>query len=209
MTPHVQMVPNPPMGKDAPLPPCVKKPRTIRELGEVDIAKLKAMVARLSETAWDREDSLKENDFEVFHHTRHIILRFIEGNRNPAVHYSNPGWAAWSGLLQPVMEQAIAPYYFRKPVFAKAMFARLAAGASIDMHVDGAGSNPRCHKIHVPLITNPDAMFMVADEQAHLAEGRAYEVNNVARHGVVNGGTGDRIHFIFEVYEGDFEEAAA
>lgn len=190
------------------MPPRVKKPHTIRELGEVDIARVRALVENLSEQAWDREDAVKENAFDVFHHTRHIVLRFIEGNRDPAVHYSNPGWDAWRGLLEPIMEQAIRPYQFRKPIFAKAMLARLSAGSQIDPHFDGAGSNERCHKIHVPLITNPEALFLVRETHEHLAEGHAYEVNNIVRHGAVNAGAEDRVHFIFEVFEGDYESGS-
>ena len=186
------------------MPPRVTKPHTIRDLGAVDSAELAARVAGLSDAAWNREDAVKENAFAMFHHTQHIVLRFIEHNIDPERHYSNPGWVVWRPLVEPVMQAAIKPYGFRQPVFAKAMFARLAAGAAIDPHFDGAGSNLRCHKIHVPLKTNPQALFLVREERCHLAAGRAYEVNNIVRHGAENGGSEERVHFIFEVFEGDY-----
>jgi hypothetical protein len=190
-----------------PVPPRVEKPADVRCLGAVDSDRLAALAARISPRTWASEDAVKENDFGVFHHTRHVIFRFIAGNRDPEDFYTNPAWDVWRPLLEPVMEQAVAPYAFRRPVFAKAMLAKLEAGQRIDPHHDGAGSNERCHKIHVPLATNPDAKFFVDGKLFHLELGYAYEVNNIVAHGARNGGAEDRIHFIFEVFEGDYERA--
>ncbi|WP_260582045.1 aspartyl/asparaginyl beta-hydroxylase domain-containing protein [Sphingopyxis sp. PET50] len=179
----------------------VTKPANVRDLGPVDASALRDRVLAISERVWGREDAIKENDFEVFHHTRHIVFRFTPGNRDPEDHYENPAWHAWRGLLQPVMDAAIAPYGFADPAFPKAMLARLQAGQRIDLHRDGAGSNLRTHKIHVPLVTNPGAFFLSGPNRHHLAYGHAWEVNNIASHGGVNEGGADRIHFIFEVFD--------
>lgn len=181
--------------------PLVEKPATVRDLGPVDAAGLRDMVLRLSDASWQQEDARKENTFPMFHHTRHMIFRFTPGNRDAEEFYDTPAWAVWRGLLQPVMDTAIAPYGFADPVFPKAMLARLEVGQVIDRHVDGAGSNLRTHKIHVPLVTNPGALFQSGDEFIHLAYGRAWEVNNIRPHGGVNRGDADRIHFIFEVFD--------
>lgn len=180
----------------------VAKPDGVRCLGPVEVGPLLTRVKAISEATWAGEDSLKENDFAVFHHTRHIIFRFIEGNRDPENFYANPAWLVWKNLLMPVIEQAIRPYDFKAPQFPKAMLARLAAGHNIDLHRDGGGSNVLTHKIHVPLITNPGAYFLSEDSQFHLEAGQAYEVNNIRPHGGINRGDADRIHLIFEVYEG-------
>lgn len=189
------------------MPPKVIKPETVRDLGEVDCARLVKLAQRVSDDTWAQENKGKENDFEVFHHTQHIIFRFIAANRDPEDNYANPAWEIWQPVLQPVMDQAIKPYGFRNPVFPKAMLAKLRAGHIIDPHYDGAGSNPLVHKIHVPLVTNQHATFQVRDESFHLPVGKAYEVNNIVSHGARNEGDEDRIHFIFEVFEGDYAVA--
>ncbi len=189
------------------MPPKVQKPLNIRLLNSVDAQKLTALAQRVSSTTWGDEDGRKENDFDVFHHTQHVIFRFIRDNRDPEDCYANPAWDIWEPVLMPVMQAAIAPYQFRKPQFPKAMLAKLAAGHTIDPHYDGAGSNQRVHKIHVPLVTNSEASFLVNGENFHLETGKAYEVNNIVSHGAANGGPEDRIHFIFEVFEGDYEGA--
>lgn len=179
----------------------VTKPRSIRPLGRVDVDRVLPLVRRLSEQAWASEDGRKENAFGCFHHTRHIVFRFIPGFGDPRDFYSNPSWVVWSQALLPVMEAAIVPFGFDRPVFPKVMLARLEAGHKIDRHRDGAGSNLHTHKIHVPLVSNERALIEAGGQSMHLAVGHAYEINNIVRHGAVNQGDEDRIHLIFEVFD--------
>jgi hypothetical protein len=179
----------------------VKKPATIRELGAVDLTKLKMMVARIPDKVWEIADEQKENKFFCFYHTRHLVFRFIRGNYDPYNFYSTSVWPLWEPILRPIFEQVIVPYHVLQPEYPKAMLARLAAGHSIDSHVDGERSNPLVHKIHVPIQTNSKALLTVAGEAFHLREGIAYEVNNLVPHSVINGGDSDRLHLIFEVFE--------
>jgi hypothetical protein len=181
----------------------VVKPAFLRELGPVDTSELTAVVARASDTVWNLEDSRKENRFKVLHDTRHIVFRFIEGNRDHRRFYSNPIWDLWQRFLMPVMEVAVRPYQFRQPVFPKVMLARLAARGVVDKHSDGPGSNLYTHKIHIPIQTNDQAWIDVGGRRFHLHPGHAYELNNLAPHGAENAGASDRIHLILEVYDSE------
>lgn len=191
----------PPVGRRG-WPRLVGKPARVRPLGEVGVEVLRRHLAHLSEVVWRQEDAAKENGFPCFHHTRHIIFRFIAGNRDPYRFYSRPIWAVWARLLLPVMAQASAPYGYARPVYPKVMLARLEAGHGIDMHVDGrgGGSHPFTHKVHVPLETNPEAFLRVDRVDFRFDAGQAFEVNNLVPHGAFNGGEADRIHLIFEVF---------
>ena len=182
--------------------PRVEKPDVVRYLGQVDVETLRDGVERLSEKVWQQEDAVKENDFFCFAHTRHVVFRFIPGNRTPLCYYSNPTWMVWQRWLLPIMGQAAASYGYAKPTYPKAMLARLAAGRGIDLHVDAGAAHPSVHKIHVPLRTDPRALLIVDDVAFHPEAGHAWEINNLVPHGAFNGGDRDRIHFIFEVYEG-------
>lgn len=180
----------------------VDKPARVRPLGAVDVEPLRRRAARLSERVWRQEDRVKENAFACFHHTRHIIFRFIASGRDPRRFYSQPIWAVWGRMLLPVMEQAAAHYGYTYPVYPKVMLARLEAGYGIELHVDDGGANPYVRKVHVPLETNPAAVLHVDGADIHLDAGQAWEVNNLVPHGAFNGGETDRIHLIFEVFEG-------
>lgn len=181
--------------------PKVRKPRPVRALGPVDISDLLNTVSRLSENAWTREDTDKPNGFACFHHTQHMIFRFIPANEDARQFVNFASWPIWRPLLLPIMHRAIEPYGFTRPVFPKAMLARLLPGYQIDLHRDGAGANLHVHKIHVPLQTNSETRFLFEDGEHKLDPGMAYEVNNIVRHGGRNGGVDPRIHFIFEVFD--------
>ena len=180
----------------------VAKPPAVRRLGPVDVSVLRLQVARLSEKVWRQENAVKENDYACFAHTQHIVLRFVPRDLPGIRFYSRPAWNLWRTYLLPVMAEAVAPYGFAQPVYPKAMLARLAAGHGIDLHTDRGGMNPVVHKIHIPLQTSPHATLTTAGVTSHLPAGCAYEVNNLAPHGAFNGGTEDRIHLIFEAFEG-------
>lgn len=183
-------------------PPRVRKPTAgIRPLGPVDVSPLDAVLERLTESVWRHEDDNKLNKFDCFHSTRHVIFRFYNF-RDVRDFWSNPSWTLWRSSLLPVMERATATYGFAEPVFPKAMFASLPAGKRIDTHADASRAMYRAHKIHVPIRTEPAALLFVDGVEHHLRRGHAYEINNILFHGAFNGGGQERVHFIFEVFEG-------
>ena len=188
--------------------PLVPKPAVARCLGTVEIAELTGLVRRLSEKTWRQEDACKENNYFCFDHTQHIIFRFITGNVNPWRHYSTFAWKAWRRVLMPVMVEAAAAYGYRRPIYPKAMLARLKAGQRIGLHEDGEGAHPLTHRIHVPVITNPGVTFTIGAARRHFPAGFAYEVNNLVAHGVCNAGAEDRVHLIFEVFDGRGDAAS-
>ena len=185
----------------AQIPPLARKPASgIRPLGPVDIAPLEAILARVTENLWRVESDTRPNNFACFHHTRHIVFRFCDF-QDIRVFDSYPAWKIWSRSLLPVMDRASAPYGFAQPTYPKAMFASLAAGYGIDVHTDGGAATRRAHKIHVPIRTEPAAVAIVDGVEQHLRRGHAYEINNTLPHGAFNGGSRDRVHFIFEVFD--------
>lgn len=182
-------------------PPVRKPPDGIRPLGPVDVAPLEAVLDSLTEKVWQLEDGAKPNRFACFHSTRHVVFRFcsFEDVRDS---WSNPAWKIFGRSLLPVMEQATSAYGFAEPVYPRVMFASLAPGRRIDVHTDGKGAVRHAHKIHIPVRTSPAAVLTVGGVERHLRRGHAYEVNNILPHGARNGGREERIHFIFEAFDG-------
>jgi hypothetical protein len=54
-------------------------------------------------------------------------------------------------------------------------------------------------RIHVPIITNPDAAFIVDGVDYHLEVGMSYQVNPGKSHSVANRGDCTRVHLMFDV----------
>ena len=180
-----------------------RKTATIRRLGPVDIAALKAAVLALPESVWDAENADKPNRFEALDKTRHIVFRFVDSVRDWRGSHDRPAWAEWRALLEPVMQAAAAPYGYAHGQFPRVMFARMAPGGEIKPHRDANAAAKWPHKIHVPLLTNDKVTFFVDSVGYHMPEGEAAEVNNMSVHAVKNDGDTDRIHLIFEYFDPD------
>ena len=186
--------------------PNPRKTKSIRRLGTIDIAALRDAVLAIPEAVWDAENAVKPNRFETLASTRHIVFRFVSNFIDWRDSYERPAWQEWKPLLDPVMSAATADYGYRRGAFPRVMLARMAPGGEIQPHRD---SNPAAqwpHKIHIPLLTNPDVTFFVDDVPYHFEEGGAVEVNNMAYHAVTNRGSTDRIHLIFEYFDLDQPE---
>jgi hypothetical protein len=186
--------------------PNPRKTKTIRRLGEVDVAALRDAVGRLPESVWDAENADKPNRFDALDRTRHIVFRFVANFRDWRDSYDRPLWNEWKPLLDPVLTAATAPYGYARGAFPRVMLARMAPGGVIHPHRDQNAAAKWPHKIHVPLQTNEQVTFYVDGAGYHFAEGEAVEVNNMGLHAVENRGSTDRIHLIFEYYDIDQPE---
>jgi hypothetical protein len=188
------------------IPPNPRKTTTIRRLGTVDIARLREAVLALPEATWDAENADKPNRFGALDATRHIIFRFVSNFVDWRESYERPLWQEWKPLLEPVLAAATAGYGYARGAFPRVMLARMAPGGVIHPHQDMNPAAKWPHKIHVPILTNPDVTFFAGGAVHHFAEGEAVEVNNMGMHAVQNRGSTDRIHLIFEYFDLDQPE---
>lgn len=191
---------NPPRSALTPNP---RKTTTIRQLGSIDVADLRAAVLAIPEDVWVAENAAKPNKFEVLDTTRHIVFRFVDSPRDWRASHDRPAWAPWRRLLEPVLAQAVRDYGYARGVFPRVMLARMPAGGVIHPHIDANPAAKWPHKIHVPLTTNPGVVSFFGGTEHHFPAGEAVEVDNLGPHWVRNDGETDRIHLIFEYYDAD------
>lgn len=178
-----------------------QKTRSIRRLGNVDIAELRAAVLNIPESVWESENAAKPNPFNALEDAQHIVFRFVDDFRDWRRSHDREPWARWRQLLLPVMESAVAPYAYATGAFPRVMFARMPPGGAIAPHKDLNPAARWPHKIHVPILTNERVTFFVEGVRYHFAEGEAVEVNNLGIHAASNEGSTDRVHLIFEYFE--------
>ena len=171
-----------------------------RHLGSADVKALVQRVQQIPESLWESQNEAKPNKIAQLNETRHIMFRFITDTDRVFDYSDHPVlWDEWKALLLPIMEQAAKALGYADCRFPRVMFARVPAGGDISGHYDGEASH-YIHKIHVPLLTNEQALFRVGRKEMHLPAGEIFEVNNKRVHSVTNGGSTDRIHLIFECY---------
>lgn len=169
-----------------------------RELGPVRSApSLASTVLQLTEEIW-REEELRQKSFRVHSRTQSLVLLFC-GSEWPEMQVEKKsGWPHLAGTAVPVMREILDAHYERGGIILRAMAAKLLPHGTIEGHVDAHPSFSCAHRIHVPLLTNPDVIFLVGGRQITMDVGEAYEINNQMVHRVHNGGDEDRIHFIFD-----------
>ena len=183
-------------------PETALKPKTVALLGEVDIAPALDLLEKLPASYWRTQNQSKQNNYPVFHSTDHIVMRFVDSNEDPRSFTTHLSWNLFGAVLLPVMSAVSAYLDITNPVYPKAMLARLKAQSVIDPHIDHGSSHALVHKIHVPLVSHADVEFLVGGTSSCLRPGYAYEVNNLIEHGASNATSNDRIHFVFEVFDG-------
>lgn len=170
-------------------------PANFRSLGRLEIRPLQERVELLGEADW-QYDSGRQQRFAAHRETQTLALlydpdfRYAQPTRQPAFDRFAPE-------LEPVLA-AIAQNFSTHSYLLRLLLVRLPAGGRIANHTDGGASLHFVHRLHLPVITNTDALFTVGDETRHLAAGEVWEINNCRSHGVCNGGASARVHLILD-----------
>lgn len=176
-------------------------------IGDIDISHLKQQILQLSSAEW-LADGDKNVQHEMYPDTETIKLVWDADFRH--IHPSKlPPLNKFAKSIQPILAR-IAAYYesaekwralFEKNgngYFIRAKFVKLKAGGEIPKHQDKLFSLVHSHRVHVPIITNDNVHFEVADLTFNMLEGEMVEINNRLPHSVKNGGKTDRVHLILD-----------
>ena len=113
------------------------------------------------------------------------------------VHMSDLRWQDFGEWSEPCVRDLMSHFPGNRE--GRRMVSRLSDGHGISEHVDEQPPN-WVIRIHVPLITNPEAAFIVSGVPVHMDVGWSYKVDTRVPHAVDSGG-GQRIHFMFDVYQ--------
>ncbi len=169
----------------------------IKNLGMFDVSALTQCVLQQEEAVWF-EFAHRQKTYDVHKDTSSIVLLFCD-DAWPDISVSKQvGWDVLSEAAVPLFDQVLAGRYPPGGKIIRAMAARLHPGGRITTHVDHRPSFHAGHRIHLPLVTNPGTRFMLDGRPVKMDVGKAYEINNQKPHSVMNNGTENRIHFIFD-----------
>lgn len=178
-----------------------------RKLGEIDVSALAEKVAALPEDEW-RRDVARQKKFDVHVATQTIWLIY-----DPDFRHRFPTRREMMDQFEPIMApllSTIDEFYAASPpekivpekqkpnYYIRIILTRLSAGGEISRHRDGGYSLQRCHRIHVPIITNEDCKFRVGETVMRMRAGEIWEINNRLQHAVNNDGADARVHMILD-----------
>ena len=161
---------------------------------DVDLEFIKRKLAKIPERAWHQ--SGREETYAAHKQTRALLLIHDEDFRhyNPTYHDL---YTEFRKELKPIFD-FIADYFNNDGYVVRALLARLQGHGKIDSHTDGLYSLLKCHRIHIPIITNDKVVFTIGGEDKVLGEGEMWEINNATLHAVENHSDQDRIHLIVD-----------
>ena len=161
---------------------------------DIDVEPIKNKLAQISEQVWAESD--RDKQFEAHRQTQSLLLIHDDDFR----HY-NPTYrdiySQFEAELKPLLD-FIADYFQHDGFIVRLLFAKLQGHGKISVHTDGVYSLLKCHRIHVPIITNDKAIFTVGGEQKVMRVGEMWEINNATLHAVDNQSDEDRIHMIVD-----------
>lgn len=170
------------------------------KVGHVDPGPLERAVLALPEERW-HEETGRQATYAAHRHTQTIPLIFDPDMRHTGATV-RPGFAPIAPLLQPAFDAITAHFGADGPhgpgYFARVLLVRLSAGTQIATHRDNGESLSRAHRIHLPIVTNPQTEFAIVGVIKHLAAGELWEINNRKLHAVRNLGTQARIHAVID-----------
>jgi hypothetical protein len=111
-----------------------------------------------------------------------------------------PLYEKYKDSLNSALDELKKHYEFRK---YSAFLARLKPGGVIGMHADAGNFLTLCHRIHIPLKTNPAVAYVIDDNEYYWEAGKIYEFDNTRVHGVINRSDEYRIHLVINLYPKD------
>ncbi|MFV2031709.1 MAG: aspartyl/asparaginyl beta-hydroxylase domain-containing protein, partial [Gammaproteobacteria bacterium] len=155
---------------------------------------IKKKLAQIPQQAW--EQSNREYTFEAHRQTQSLLLIYDDDFRHYKPTYHDL-YLQFEDELKPLLD-FIAENFQHDGFVVRLIFAKLQGGGKIPIHTDGVYSLLKCHRIHVPIITNDRAIFMVGGEQKVMRAGEMWEINNATLHAVENQSDEDRIHMIID-----------
>ena len=156
------------------------KTKTVRELGSVDISRIISKLPLLFKN-WDRESeyAVNHNKSTSLAQVNHINFRWSDKNKEPVEYVSLPLWEDYKDILLPLLREAVKPIGYKEGYFPRVMLARMLPGTVIPEHIDGRTKGWIAHKIHIPLITNPSAVFFVEGQKYLITEYLDASINDV------------------------------
>ena len=109
-------------------------------------------------------------------------------------------------ILEPIIDEIKKFYGYANVKITNILFAELKKRGTILEHVDNGKMLETNHRIHIPLVSNPDVKFTLDHIDYYLEPGHGYEINNQLIHEVRNESDVDRIHMMIDLKKWDDNE---
>jgi hypothetical protein len=109
----------------------------------------------------------------------------------------------WDAPMRPTRHLERCPYLaqvlasFQTPL-AEVRLRRLLGSHSIPLHYDEGPLLYHRWRVHIPIVTDPDVLFYCDGQPLHMRAGEVWLFDRLRLHKVINAGSAERIHLIFD-----------
>ncbi|MCF6404489.1 aspartyl/asparaginyl beta-hydroxylase domain-containing protein [Chitinophaga filiformis] len=136
---------------------------------------------------------------------RSISLRSATGRNDDIYAQADVAYKNTPALaIMPYVQQILDTWQCEKEAVR---LLSLAPGSEIKPHKDmGCGYRHGNFRIHIPIITNPEVYFTVADETLHLQAGECWYMDFSQTHSIINRGNTARIHLIMDCIRNEWTD---
>jgi hypothetical protein len=178
----------------------MKLPEPLVRIADYPVAAIAAAMPPADDPVWEA-DRFRQATYPVHRLTRSILFDWLDGNwrlGGPMTvhHYDYPPAAlrqAVNACAGRVLE------FYPGARLARMTLAELPAGAKIAAHRDNGIGITVVHRIHVPVLTNPEVHFFIDKVSHYLEAGVVYEFDNTRLHAVENRSGERRVHLMCDL----------
>lgn len=167
-------------------------------IAQIPLPVFDAIVERtraLTLTDWMADES-RQKSFHCHRHTRSIPL--IYGRNLNQIVYCDAWEYAWKACLLPTLSPILADFYGGGEIIRMCLADLLPYSKVLEHKDDTEEVLLHTHRIHLPIISNPDVDFIIEQTKFHLDIGNLYEFSNQQYHRVENRSSLNRVHLIFD-----------
>lgn len=173
---------------------------------KIDVSNIKRKVLEYTQAEWDDYD-FRQKNFYVHKQTKTIPLYwdekliFYKVSANPKRYSEADKYDLELQKISSVLTNQLGPGFM-----ATAMLINLPSKKIITTHKDVGNFFKDVNRIHIPIVTAPECLFIIDGEKRNLKEGEVVEIdNNNKFHSVENNSDVDRVHLLIDWLRDDIQ----
>ena len=175
------------------------KPYKILDL-HVDSELLNFDFSSITDVHWDKNQNLKQKFPDIFADVKPFRVMYLELSKwnDPENHDpvpENDDHPVHALLMNEIRK--LEELYNAKAKIV--VLDGLPPGGKINRHFDQSKIYDQCHRVHLPLVTDPAVKFFIDDVPYHFRAGEFFEFNNKMYHEVHNDSNIFRIHLVVDL----------
>jgi hypothetical protein len=178
----------------------MKLPEPLVRVAACPVAALAAAMPGAPDPVWETE-RFRQTSYPVHRLTRSILFEWLDNDwrlGSPmTIQRYDYAPAALAAAVQDCAVRVLALYPGAR--LARATLAELPAGAVIAPHRDNGIAITAVHRIHLPVLTNPQVHFFIDRVSHYLEAGIVYEFDNTRLHAVENRSAERRVHLMLDL----------